>query len=337
MLFLVLLKTALSQTSYCGTNLLGINKFSQITVTDPASWNYNDLTKKCTAYLNTNYSVTNTLTIDTTNTVLTGQKILLEYLPNDTVTLSNTTLPFQQYQIGGLKLRVQSLGNPNQVYNSLFFEFRDDLFELDTQNQKTQFQELHVVFQLSSTYQSSCPKNTNIDPQYAVLVFKLINDPNYKAPLNFTTGASQSNFNFRKQITSQIANLGSTYYSFKMPLTYAPCNMTQYFLVTQPLFYNGSSLNIPTTTTSGIIAISNVDFQKGRFIYFEDDQYKYVDEVTPWAATWAASVAPCLFLAFVSCVYGSYRLSNIGRYQRPDSSPEGENQGLVQPDKEIEH
>ena len=31
-----------------------------------------DILEKCTAYLNTNYTVTPNLTIDTTNTVLTG-------------------------------------------------------------------------------------------------------------------------------------------------------------------------------------------------------------------------------------------------------------------------
>lgn len=56
---------------------------------------------------------------------------------------------------------------------------------------------------------------------------------------------------------------------------------------------------------------------------------KDLNDTAEWAATWVAAIIPFIFFSFIGCIYGMWRISNVGRYKRPEKVVQEDEQMVI--------
>ncbi|CAD8096053.1 unnamed protein product [Paramecium sonneborni] len=337
-LCLILVGYVLSQK--CNQNLdYQSYKFSMNTV-DPKSgqlWNYDDIQQVisiCPA------TTSNMKEIQSSVMELLNLQIILDIAENLTITKNSTAGPTLQYRTDGIKMRSQGLNN-YVSYQSEFFQFSFAEHSLDFQSSIPDG-ELQI-FMIQDQLYSLC----EIEPIYSVIsfpIYKLPEQQTLKFSADFNMSSDTlSNFNFKQNILGNIKSDTTSYITYKAPINIPPCLTANWYISSIPLFFKQDQLSQllsqnPYNNMKRVeIDNSVIHYNKGKILFYGDSEFTDYDDTVEWAATWVASIIPCLFFAIIVCIYGQYEISNIGRYKRPQvKHVEGEIEVLNQHDDQLD-
>ncbi|CAK89490.1 unnamed protein product (macronuclear) [Paramecium tetraurelia] len=311
-----------------------------INIIDPKSaqiWNYDDLTR-----VNTNCPpLTSDLKdIESSAIQLLDLQIILDIPENLTITRNRTAGPTVQYQTDGIKMRSQGVNN-YVSYQSQFFQFTYAEHSLDFQTQ-TPDGELQI-FMIQDQLYSLC----DIEPIYSVLsfpIYKLSEQQQLKFRGQFNINTDTiSDFNFKQNILGTVKSDISSYITYKAPINIPPCSTAYWYVSTNPLFFQQDQLdqllqqNQYNKMKRAELQNTVIQYNKGKILFYGDTEFGEYDDTVEWAATWIASIIPCLIFALIACVYGQYEISNIGRYRRQEvKHVEPEIEMLNQEEKQIQ-
>ncbi|CAD8200596.1 unnamed protein product [Paramecium pentaurelia] len=303
-------------------------------------WNYQSITsfEQCKQGI-----TSDTKNFDVSQVSLLNPKISLDVGEMIQLVMDNASGPLAQYKTDQIKLT--SWGATNIArYQSVYFTIGKAEHNFDFWS-KAPDAEIQVYFIQDQIYQQ-CQN----EPLYAVLSIPIyglteIQDIRYTINMNVSTNLDQiTDFNFKQNILGAYHSDMTSFVSYKAPLNIPPCENTNWFVLTQPQFIKQIllqsllGLNAVNTLQRTQLDGTYLNFIKGRFIYEGEDDMKDYDDTVEWAATWVASIIPCLFFALIVCVYGQYELSNIGRFKRPDvKQHEGVEQEALHQDDAIEN
>ncbi|CAD8202023.1 unnamed protein product [Paramecium octaurelia] len=303
-------------------------------------WNYQSITsfQQCKQGI-----TSDTKNFDISQVSLLNPKISLDVEDMIQLVMDNASGPLAQYKTDQIKLT--SWGATNIArYQSVYFTIGSAEHNFDFWA-KAPDAEIQVFFIQDQIYQQC-----DVEPLYAVLsipVYGLTEtqDIRYAINLNVTTNLDQiTDFDFKQNILGAYNSDMTSFVSYKAPLNIPPCGNTNWFVLTQPqlikqsLLFGLLGLNFEKTLQRTQLDGTNLNFIKGRFIFEGEDNMKDYDDTVEWAATWVASIIPCLFFALIVCVYGQYELSNIGRFKRPEAKQhEGMEQEALHQDDAVEN
>ncbi|CAD8191288.1 unnamed protein product [Paramecium pentaurelia] len=311
-----------------------------INIIDPKSgqiWNYDDLKQ-----VNPNCPATTTNLKDIESSViqLLDLQMILDIPENITITRNRTAGPTVQYKTDGIKMRSQGINN-YVSYQSEFFQFTYAEHSLDFQSQ-TPDGELQIFMIQDQLYQLC-----DIEPIYSVIsfpIYKLSEQQPLKFSGQFNMNAdTMSDFNFKQNILGTIKSDISSYITYKAPINIPPCSTAYWYVSTNPLFFRQDQLDLLLQQNQQNrmqrVEMENIEIQynKGKILFYGDVEFADYNDTVEWAATWVASIIPCLIFAIVVCVYGQYEISNIGRYKRPEMKHnEAEIEMLNQEEKQMQ-
>ncbi|CAD8122527.1 unnamed protein product [Paramecium sonneborni] len=302
-------------------------------------WNYENIG----AFEQCNQGVTtDAKNFDVSQVSLLNSKISLDVEEFIQLAMNSTSGPYAQYKTDQIKLTFQGIENIAR-YQSVYFTIRPAEHNFDFWSQVPDA-EIQVYFIQDQIYQQ-CQS----EPLYTILsipIYALQETQNIRYSININVTKNSeviTNFNFKQNILGTYDSDMTSFVSYKAPLNIPPCEITNWFVLTQPQFIKVQLLQ----TLLGFNTQSNmqrtqlqgeyVNFIKGRFIYEGQDNLKDYDDTVEWAATWVASIIPCLFFALIVCVYGQYEISNIGRFRRQEIKyHEGVEQEALHQDDAIE-
>ncbi|CAK63878.1 unnamed protein product (macronuclear) [Paramecium tetraurelia] len=299
-------------------------------------WNYQTITsfEQCKQGI-----TTDTKNFEISQVSLLSTKISLDVEEIIELVINKTQGPLVQYKTNTIKLTSWGVNNIAR-YSSQYLTIGPAEHNFDFWA-KAPDAEIQVYFVQDQFYQ-----NCEVEPLYAVLsipVYVISETQNIKYAININV-TNQLNvigsFNFKQNILGAYSSDMTSFVSYKAPINIPPCGNANWFVLTQPQFIKFELLKtLLQLNAVDALQRMNLDgtylnFIKGRFIYAGEDDMKDYDDNVEWAATWVASIIPCLLFALVVCIYGQYEISNIGRYKRPQAKqPEGmEQESLKQDD-----
>ncbi|CAD8196756.1 unnamed protein product [Paramecium octaurelia] len=283
-------------------------------------WNYQTITsfEQCKQGI-----TTDTKNFEISQVSLLSNKISLDVEEIIDLVMNNTQGPLVQYKTNRITLTSWGVNNIAR-YQSQYFTIGPAEHNFDFWA-KAPDAEIQVYFVQDQLYQSC-----DVEPLYAVLsipVYVISETQNIKYAININvTNQIQviGSFNFKQNILGAYDSDMTSYVSYKAPINIPPCGNANWFVLTQPQFIKSELLN-SLLQSNAVNALQRINFDgtylnfiKGRFVYEGEDNMKDYDDNVEWAATWIASIIPCLLFALVVCIYGQYEISNIGRYKRPE-------------------
>ncbi|CAD8195938.1 unnamed protein product [Paramecium pentaurelia] len=297
-------------------------------------WNYQTITQfgQCKQGI-----TTETKNFEVSQVSLLSQKISLDVQEMIELVMNNTSEPQAKYKTNQIKLTSWGINNIAR-YESQYFTIglAEHNFDFWTQVPDA---EIQVYFIQDQLYQQC-----ETEPLYAVLSIPIYGltetqDIRYAINMNISKNLDVTTFfNFKQNILGAYYSDMSSFVSYKASLNIPPCEDANWFVLTQPQFIKVELLKrlLELNTLKNLQRINldgkHLNFIKGRFIYEGEDDLKDYNDTVEWAATWVASIIPCVFFALIVCVYGQYELSNIGRYKRPQVKSHEEQEALQQDD-----
>ncbi|CAD8121571.1 unnamed protein product [Paramecium sonneborni] len=284
-----------------------------------------------------------TKNFDVSQVSLLNSKISLDVEEMIQLEMNKIQGPYAQYRTNQIKLTFWGIDNIAR-YESQYFTIRPAEHNFDFWSQVPDA-EIQVYFIQDQIYQQCQSEALYAILSIPIYALQETQDIRYAININFTGNqVITENFNFKQNILGVYNSDMASFVSYKAPLNIPPCEITNWFVLTQPQFIKQPllqtllSLNTQSSMQRTLSQEQQMNFIKGRFIYEGQDDLKDYDDTVQWAATWVASIIPCLFFALIVCVYGQYEISNIGRFRRPQvKQHEGIEQEALHQDDAIEN